>query len=89
MHLRIYMGIMLIILVTIAFTFLGFENYRRAKEIKELEFFIQRKLEDSEKTIIRPLPVCHKNESNSKCRPLAADETGSTVRGNRDEIQDN
>lgn len=34
-----------------------------------------------------PLPVCAKGERNTNCRPLAADETGTTVRGVRDEIQ--
>ena len=34
-----------------------------------------------------PLPVCHRGERHPGCRPLAADETGATVRGVRDEIQ--
>jgi len=29
------------------------------------------------------LPVCMKGEINEKCRKLAADETGATVRGAR------
>lgn len=36
----------------------------------------------------RPLPVCSKGEVSTKCRQLAADESGATVRGARDDDQD-
>ena len=67
------------------------ENFNLRKEIKilqeeitSLKILLQQQTEVV-KEIRRPLPVCAKNESHSNCRPLAADETGTTIRGVRDE----
>lgn len=66
--------------------------YERIK--KEL---LQREIEEKEKAVddeergkglfLRPapLPVCLKGEKHQGCRPLAADETGTTIRGVRNE----
>lgn len=54
------------------------------EEITSLKSLLQKQT-DVVKEIRRPLPVCAKNESHSNCRPLAADETGATIRGVRDE----
>lgn len=71
------------------------ENFNLRKEIKilreeisNLEILLQKQT-DVVKEIRRPLPVCAKNESHSNCRPLAADETGATIRGVRDEETNN
>lgn len=81
--------IVLSILSSIALV--SIENFNLRKEIKILREEITslksllQKQTDSLKEIRRPLPVCAKNESHSNCRPLAADETGTTIRGVRDE----
>lgn len=67
------------------------ENFNLRKEVKILREEITslksllQKQTDVVKEIRRPLPVCAKNELHSNCRPLAADETGATIRGVRDE----
>lgn len=67
------------------------ENFNLRKEVKILREEIislknlLQKQTDAVKEIRRPLPVCAKNELHSNCRPLAADETGATIRGVRDE----
>jgi len=71
------------------------ENFNLRKEVKILreEIISLKKLlqkqTDAVKEIRRPLPVCAKNELHSNCRPLAADETGATIRGVRDEETNN
>jgi Tfp pilus assembly protein PilE len=68
------------------------ENFNLRKEIKILQEEITslkknllQKQTDAVKEIRRSLPVCTKNESHSNCRPLAADETDTTIRGVRNE----
>lgn len=90
MLLRVYIAAILSILVSLAFIFLGIENYERSQQIKDLEKTIEQKHKiekERELPILPPppLPVCARGEKHSGCRPLAADESGATIRGVRDE----
>lgn len=84
MKLRIYVGIFLLIFVFIAFCLLAIENQRRTEEIRHLKIIIDQQ-ERKAMPAPPPLPVCAKGERHPWCRPLAADETGATIRGVRDE----
>lgn len=87
--LRIYVGIFLILITVISFGIIAYSNYedtkKMNKEKKEKE--LMERLEKERVFSRPPLPVCAKGEYHINCRPLAADETGTTVRGVRDEIQ--
>lgn len=87
MHLRIYIGFVLSMIAVIAFVFLGIENQKRRAEINHLHKILE--LQHKEIQSPPPLPVCMKGERHVGCRPLAADETGATVRGVRDEVSNN
>jgi hypothetical protein len=50
--------------------------------LQALEKFIK---EGQERRAIVPLPVCRAGERHSGCRTLAADEMGATVRGARED----
>lgn len=85
-------SIILTVLLSTLF-YLGIENYRLNSIIRELQKEIdflsslRYKIDQEHKLIKRPLPVCGKNELHDACRPLTADESGATVRGVRDENQ--
>lgn len=91
MDLRRIIGIIFFGSLTILCFYLAFENYqlksqvekvhRQVNEVKRMEEMMSK-----EKAII--LPVCMKGEISKDCRKLAADETGSTVRGNRVDDED-
>lgn len=84
MKLRIYVSIFLLIFVFIAFCLLAIENQQRTEEIRHLKVIIEQQQRKATPAP-PPLPVCHKGERHPGCRPLAADETGTTIRGVRDE----
>lgn len=77
-------GSVLLSILLAAIVWVSVENILLKKELQNLKHLLEQ-TEKSVKEIKRPLPVCRKNESHAGCRPLAADESGSTIRGVRDE----
>jgi len=70
--------ILLIATLAILSLYLMVQNYRMKSAFENL--IKRQEIERQRRTI---LPVCMKGEINEKCRKLAADETGATVRGAR------
>jgi hypothetical protein len=87
--LRIYIGIAIFILTGVPFILLGIAQYQSYQNHKKIKEVIERLDKAKDEKILMPspppLPVCGKGIKNNNCRQLSADETGSTVRGVRDE----
>jgi hypothetical protein len=86
--LRIYIGITVGILTILPFVFLGIAQYRSYQNNKNKEVLEKLEKTQDDKIIISsppPLLVCEKAEKTINCRKLSAEETGSTVRGVRNE----
>ena len=91
MDLRRIVAIIVFGSLTILFFYLAFENYQLKSQVEKVHKQVNevKRMEErmsKEKAII--LPVCMKGEISKDCRKLAADETGSTVRGNRADDED-
>jgi hypothetical protein len=87
--LRVYVGIVLLFLTIITFTFLGIEQYQYYQKQKEVKEQLDKAIkEPAPLASPPPLPVCSKGEKHIHCRQLTADQTGATVRGARDDSKD-
>lgn len=75
--------ILLITSLAILSLYLMVQNYQMKSAFENL---IKRQEIEQQRRAI--LPVCMKGEVNEKCRKLAADETGATVRGARQDEED-
>lgn len=75
--------IILITSLSILLLYFITQNYMMKSAIENL--IKRQEIEQQRKTI---LPVCMKGEINERCRKLAADETGATVRGARPDEED-
>ena len=76
--------ILLITSLAIFSLYLMVQNYQMKSAFENL--IKRQEIEQQQRRAI--LPVCMKGEVNEKCRKLAADETGATVRGARQDEED-